>query len=41
MASSGIRSIRSTRSVPHFTNAIVLDELFADALKGELAEASQ
>jgi ribose-phosphate pyrophosphokinase len=40
MASSGIRSIRSTQSVPHFTNAIVLDELFADALKGELAEAS-
>ena len=41
MVSSGIRSIRSTRSVPHFTNAIVLDELFVDALKGELAEASQ
>jgi ribose-phosphate pyrophosphokinase len=41
MASSGIRSIRSTQSVPHFTNAIALDELFADALKGELAEASQ
>jgi ribose-phosphate pyrophosphokinase len=41
MTSSGIRSIRSTRSVPHFTNAIGLDELLADALKGELAEASQ
>jgi ribose-phosphate pyrophosphokinase len=41
MVSAGIRSIRSTQSVPHFTNAIVLDELFADALKGELAEASQ
>ena len=41
MASSGSRSIRSTQSVPHFTNAIALDELFADALKGELAEASQ
>ena len=40
MISSGIRSIRSTRSVPHVTNAIVLDELFADALRGELAEAS-
>jgi ribose-phosphate pyrophosphokinase len=41
MVSAGIRSIRSTQSVPHFTNAIVLDELFADALKGELAEAFQ
>ena len=41
MISSGIRSIRSTRSVPHVTNAIVLDELFADALRGELAEASR
>jgi ribose-phosphate pyrophosphokinase len=41
MTSSGIRSIRSTQSVPHFTNAIALDELFADALNGELAEASQ
>ena len=41
MVSSGIRSIRYTRSVPHFTNAIALDELFVDALKGELAEASQ
>jgi ribose-phosphate pyrophosphokinase len=41
MTSSGIRSIRSTQSVPHFTNAIALDELFADALKGELAEALQ
>ncbi len=41
MTSSGIGSIRSTHSVPHFTNAIMLDELFTDALKGELAEASQ
>lgn len=41
MAASGIRSIRSTQSVPHFTNAIALDELFVDALKGELAEPSQ
>jgi len=41
MVSSGIRSIRSTQSVPHVTNAIVLDELFADALRGELAEASR
>lgn len=41
MAASGIRSIRSTQSVPHFTNAIALDELFVEALKGELAEPSQ
>jgi ribose-phosphate pyrophosphokinase len=41
MISAGIRSIRSTQSVPHFTNAIALDELLADALKGELAEASR
>ncbi|MEO8322126.1 MAG: phosphoribosylpyrophosphate synthetase, partial [Bradyrhizobium sp.] len=36
MAAAGIRSIRSTHSVPHSTNAIVLDDLFMDALKGEL-----
>jgi ribose-phosphate pyrophosphokinase len=41
MAASGIRSIRSTQSVPHFTNAIALDELFVEALNGELAEPSQ
>lgn len=41
MISAGIRSIRSTHSVPHFTNAITLDELFMDVLKGELAEPSQ
>ncbi len=41
MVSAGIRSIRSTQSVAHFTNAIALDEVFIDALKGELAEASQ
>ena len=35
MISSGIRSIRSTHSVPHSTNAIALDDLFVDALKGE------
>ena len=34
---AGIRSIRSTYSVPHPTNAIALDELFVDALKGELS----
>jgi ribose-phosphate pyrophosphokinase len=40
MISAGIRSIRSTRSVPHFTNAIALDELFMHALKDELTEPS-
>ena len=38
MLAAGIRSIRSTRSVPHATNAIALDDLFIDALKGELTE---
>jgi ribose-phosphate pyrophosphokinase len=33
---SGIRSIRSTHSVPHPTNRIVLDDLFATALRKEL-----
>lgn len=40
MTASGIRSIRSTHSVPHSTNAIALDDLFAEALKSEIAEAS-
>ena len=40
MISAGIRSIRSTRSVPHFINAIALDELFMHALKDELTEPS-
>ena len=39
MAASGIRSIRSTHSVPHSTNAISLDDLFADALKDETMSA--
>jgi ribose-phosphate pyrophosphokinase len=39
MISAGIRSIRSTHSVPHSTNAIVLDDLFAEALKRELVHA--
>jgi ribose-phosphate pyrophosphokinase len=39
MASSGIRSIRSTHSVPHSTNAIALDGLFAEALNNELTPA--
>ena len=33
---SGIRTIRSTTSVPHSTNAIALDRLLADALRPEL-----
>lgn len=40
MISAGIRSIRSTRSVPHFSNAIALDELLMSALKGELTETT-
>lgn len=39
MKASGIRSIRSTHSIPHSTNAIMLDDLFIDALKGELMRA--
>ena len=41
MISAGIRSVRSTHSVPHITNAIALDNLFAASLRSELAEASQ
>ena len=37
MMQSGIRSIRSTHSVPHSTNAIALDNLFIDALQNEIA----
>ncbi|MDP3692649.1 ribose-phosphate pyrophosphokinase [Bradyrhizobium sp.] len=40
MALSGIRSIRSTHSVPHSTNAILLDDLFVSALQGELKPAA-
>lgn len=39
MIQSGIRSIRSTYSVPHSTNAIVLDNLFIDALQDEMTFA--
>jgi len=39
-ASAGIRSIRSTSSVPHPTNAIPLDELLAAALRRELVQTS-
>jgi ribose-phosphate pyrophosphokinase len=38
MISAGVRSIRSTHSVPHFTNTIALDELFSGVLKDELTE---
>jgi len=33
---AGILTVRSTTSVPHFTNAIALDRLLADALRPEL-----
>ena len=33
---AGIRSIRSTHSVPHPTNAIILDDLYVAALRSEL-----
>ena len=36
---SGIRTVRSTTSVPHFTNAIALDQLLSDALRPELVAA--
>jgi ribose-phosphate pyrophosphokinase len=41
MLASGIRSIRSTHSVPHLTNAIALDGLFAGSLKDEIAEIAR
>ena len=40
MTQSGIRSIRSTHSVPHSTNAIALDDLFIDALQDEITFAT-
>lgn len=36
---AGLRSVRSTHSVPHPTNAIELDALFADALRREFTQA--
>jgi len=39
MTLSGIRSIRSTHSVPHPTNAIALDDLFMRALENEMTHA--
>lgn len=37
---AGLRSVRSTHSVPHPTNAIELDALFADTLRREFTEAA-
>ncbi|MGX1349622.1 ribose-phosphate pyrophosphokinase [Bradyrhizobium elkanii] len=37
---AGIRSLRSTSSVPHPTNAIALDYIFADALRREVIGTS-
>jgi ribose-phosphate pyrophosphokinase len=39
-ADAGIRSVRSTSSVPHPTNAIPLDDIFATALRDETADRS-
>ena len=38
---AGIRSIRSTHSVPHPTNAIILDDIIVAALSSEMAETDQ
>ena len=35
-ARAGIRSVRSTYSVPHPTNAVILDDLFVAALENEM-----
>ena len=37
---AGIRSIRSTNSVPHPTNAIALDAILVDALQREITGAA-
>jgi ribose-phosphate pyrophosphokinase len=39
-ANAGIRSIRSTTSVPHPSNAIPLDDLFVDALRNEINDTT-
>ena len=39
LARNGIRSIRSTHSVPHPTNMIVLDDIFLEALRREMRGA--
>ena len=36
---AGIRSVRSTNTVPHPTNAIILDDILATALRSELRNA--
>ncbi|WP_420135207.1 ribose-phosphate pyrophosphokinase [Rhodopseudomonas sp.] len=41
LAFAGLRSIRSTHTVPHFTNSIVLDDLFADALAREISRGKE
>jgi ribose-phosphate pyrophosphokinase len=38
---AGLASVRSTHSVPHPTNAIELDALFADALRREFTETAE
>jgi ribose-phosphate pyrophosphokinase len=38
MAQADIRSIRSTHSVPHSTNAIILDDLYVSALRNEMTD---
>jgi ribose-phosphate pyrophosphokinase len=38
IALAGIRSIRSTHSVPHSTNAIILDDLYVAALRNEMTD---
>ncbi len=41
LAAVGVRSIRSTHTVPHPTNAIALDAMFATALRNELGDAGR
>ncbi|WP_022722478.1 ribose-phosphate pyrophosphokinase [Rhodopseudomonas sp. B29] len=41
LAFAGLRSIRSTHTVPHFTNSIVLDDLFVEALAEEVKQSPQ
>ena len=38
---AGVRSIRSTNSVPHPTNAIVLDDIFVAALRNEMSSTGR
>ena len=38
---AGLRSVRSTNTVPHPTNAIELDALFADALRDEMGKGNR